>query len=42
MKKTSPFLPIAKHPIVSAVAMPFGGMGGLYLVDYLSALSWKL
>ena len=31
-----PFLPIARHPIISAVAMPFGGVGGLYLIDYLT------
>lgn len=31
-----PFVPIAKHPIVAAVAMPFGGVGGLYLIDYIA------
>lgn len=35
---TGPFLPIAQHPIISAVAMPFGGVGGLYLIDYLSTM----
>jgi hypothetical protein len=34
---SGPFLPIAQHPILSAVAMPFGGMGGLYLIDYVSS-----
>ncbi len=33
-----PFAPIARHPIVTAIAMPFGGVGGLYLIDYLSGL----
>lgn len=33
-----PFLPIAKHPIISAVAMPFGGIGGLYLIEHLTSL----
>jgi len=31
-----PFAPIAQHPIVSAIAMPFGGVGGLYLIDYFA------
>jgi len=31
-----PFKPIAQHPIVSAIAMPFGGVGGLYLIDYFA------
>ena len=34
--KAGPFLPIARHPIISAIAMPFGGVGGLYLIDYLT------
>lgn len=34
-----PFLPLTKHPIVTAIAMPFGGIGGLYLFDYLTSLS---
>lgn len=33
-----PFLPIARHPIVAAIAMPFGGIGSLYLIDYLTAV----
>jgi len=35
---TGPFSPITKHPIVAAVAMPFGGIGGLYLIDYMSTM----
>lgn len=31
-----PFTPIAQHPIISAIAMPFGGVGGLYLIDYFA------
>jgi hypothetical protein len=34
--KEGPFLPIARHPVISALAMPFGGVGGLYLIDYLT------
>ncbi len=30
------FVPIAQHPIFSAIAMPFGGVGGLYLIDYMA------
>ena len=36
--KDGPFVPISHHPIVSAIAMPFGGVGGLYLIDYLANL----
>lgn len=35
---TGPFLPIAKHPIITAAAMPFGGLGGLYLLEYLTSI----
>ena len=34
-----PFAPLSRHPIVRAIAMPFGGVGGLYLIDYLAVLS---
>ena len=34
--KEGPFAPISQHPIVSAIAMPFGGVGGLYLIDYFA------
>jgi hypothetical protein len=34
---TGPFSPITKHPIISAVAMPFGGVGSLYLIEYFSS-----
>ena len=34
---SGPFLPIAKHPIISSIAMPFGGVGGLYLIEYLTS-----
>jgi len=33
-----PFAPITRHPIVTAVAMPFGGVGGLYLIDYMAGV----
>lgn len=36
---TGPFLPLSRHPIVRAIAMPFGGVGSLYLIDYLTAVS---
>lgn len=35
---TGPFAPITQHPIVKAIAMPFGGVGGLYLIDYFTNL----
>ncbi len=35
---SGPFAPITRHPIVTAVAMPFGGVGGLYLIDYMAGL----
>jgi hypothetical protein len=38
--QSGPFAPLAKHPIVGALAMPFGGVGGLYLIDYLTTLNW--
>jgi hypothetical protein len=38
--QSGPFAPLAKHPIVSALAMPFGGVGGLYLIDYLATMNW--
>ena len=34
-----PFLPISKHPIVTSVFMPLGGLGGLYLIEYLATHS---
>lgn len=34
--REGPFVPIAQHPIFSAIAMPFGGVGGLYLIDYMA------
>lgn len=34
--KDGPFSPITQHPIFSAVAMPFGGVGSLYLIDYVA------
>ncbi|VAW55241.1 hypothetical protein MNBD_GAMMA06-1028 [hydrothermal vent metagenome] len=36
--KQGPFAPIAQHPIVAAIAMPFGGVGSIYLIDYFSKL----
>jgi len=36
--KEGPFLPITRHPIVTAIAMPFGGVGGLYLIDYIATM----
>jgi len=36
--KDGPFSPITHHPIFSAIAMPFGGVGGLYLIDYMTNL----
>ena len=32
-----PFVPIAQHPIVAAIAMPFGGVGGLYLIEFMTS-----
>lgn len=36
--KDGPFSSITQHPIFSANAMPFGGVGGLYLIDYMTNL----
>ena len=36
---TGPFAPITKHPIISAVALPFGGVGSLYIIEYLSKIN---
>ena len=33
-----PFVPLSRHPIVAAIAMPFGGVGGLYLIEYLTSV----
>ena len=37
--KTGPFAPLTQHPIVSAIAVPFGGGGGLYISDVLSKMN---
>jgi len=37
--KTGPFAPLAQHPIVSAIALPFGGVGGLYIIDVLTKMN---
>jgi len=36
--QAGPFVPLAQHPIIRAIAMPFGGVGGLYLIDYLTTM----
>ena len=36
--KDGPFSSITQHPIFSAIAMPFDGVGGLYLTDYMTNL----
>lgn len=36
--KDGPFSSITQHPLFSANAMPFGGVGGLYLIDYMTNL----
>jgi len=33
--KEGPFLPLAQHPIVLSLLMPFSGVGGLYLIEYM-------
>jgi hypothetical protein len=35
---SGPFAPITRHPIITAIAMPFGGIGGLYLIDYMASV----
>jgi|GEM_PF-2722393 len=37
--KTGPFTPLAQHPIISAIALPFGGVGGLYIIDALTKMN---
>ncbi|OQK17786.1 hypothetical protein AU255_07965 [Methyloprofundus sedimenti] len=36
--QAGPFVPLAQHPVIRAIAMPFGGVGGLYLIDYLTTM----
>jgi len=36
--RDGPFLPLTKHPITPSLLMPFGGVGGLYLIGYLASI----
>ncbi len=36
--QTGPFLPLLQQPIVRSVFLPFGGVGGLYLIEYLASI----
>ena len=38
--KSGPFTPLTQHPIVSAIALPFGGVGGFYIIDILSKMNF--
>jgi hypothetical protein len=33
------FLPFMQHPIVQTLLLPFGGIGGAYLIDYLEKMN---
>lgn len=33
------FAPFSKHPLVQALFVPFGGVGGVYLLDFLSKMN---
>ncbi|MDH5480650.1 MAG: hypothetical protein OEX11_07815, partial [Nitrosomonas sp.] len=34
-----PFSPLTHHPVIRAIAMPFGGVGGLYLIEHFASIS---
>lgn len=34
------FAPFTQHPVVQALAVPFGGVGGVYLLDFLDKLNF--
>jgi hypothetical protein len=33
------FAPFSQHPMVQALIVPFGGVGGMYLIDFLTRLA---
>ena len=33
------FAPFSQHPVVQALIVPFGGVGGMYLIDFLAKLN---
>lgn len=33
------FAPFTQHPVVQALLVPFGGVGGIYLIDFLTKLN---
>ncbi len=37
--QTGPFLPLSRHPVVLSVLIPFGGVGSLYLIEYLTSIT---
>lgn len=36
--KKGPFLPLSYHPVIQAIALPFGGVGGLYLIEHMATM----
>jgi len=33
------FAPLMQHPLVQALAVPFGGVGGVYLIDFFAKMN---
>ena len=34
------FAPFTQHPVVRSLLVPFGGVGGIYLVDFLAKMNF--
>jgi hypothetical protein len=37
--RTGAFAPFMHHPLVQALFVPFGGVGGVYLLDFLTKMN---
>ena len=37
--KQGAFAPFAQHPVVQSLLVPFGGVGGIYLVEFLTKMN---
>jgi hypothetical protein len=33
------FAPITQHPLVQALVVPFGGVGGIYVIDFFTKMN---
>ncbi|HVN25271.1 MAG TPA: hypothetical protein VMT71_14960, partial [Syntrophorhabdales bacterium] len=38
--RTGAFLPFTQHPVLQSLLVPFGGVGGIYLVDFLAKVNF--